>query len=162
MTAQQKMQELLDRSDIREVARRYCRGVDRLDSELMKSAYWPEAVDEHGVFVGNAHEFVDHCMVSHRRWASTLHCIFNHTIEIDSPSVTAIGEIYNVTYLFSEGESAGVDVWVGRYLDTYEKRGEEWRIIKRVCVHEGSQHLDGTPMGIDTSKFVQGDHDRNL
>jgi len=159
---EQKMQELVDRSDIREVARRYCRGVDRLDGELMKSAYWPDAVDEHGVFNGNAHEFVDHCMVSHRRWASTLHCIFNHTIELDASRGMANGEIYNVTYLFSEGESAGVDLWVGRYLDTYEKRGKEWRIIKRVCVHEGSQHLDGAPMSIDSSKFVQGSADRNL
>ena len=32
----------------REAARRYSYGLDRLDGNVMKSAYWPEAIDEHG------------------------------------------------------------------------------------------------------------------
>ena len=73
--------QLSDIQNIQEAAQRYCRGVDRLDPELMKSAYWPEATDDHGVFVGNAMDFVDMCMASHLRWRSTQHCIFNHAIE---------------------------------------------------------------------------------
>jgi len=42
---------LSDHDAIRQVAARYARGVDRLDGDLMKSAYWPEATDDHGVFV---------------------------------------------------------------------------------------------------------------
>lgn len=34
---------------IRDAALRYCRGLDRLDVELMKSAYWEGATDDHGV-----------------------------------------------------------------------------------------------------------------
>ena len=34
-----------DRESIREATFRYARGVDRLDVELMKSAYWPDATD---------------------------------------------------------------------------------------------------------------------
>ena len=52
-------EQLSDREKIREAAMRYSYGVDRLDPEVMKSAYWPEATDNHGNFVGNAHEFVD-------------------------------------------------------------------------------------------------------
>ncbi len=37
---------------IRQAALRYCRGVDRLDAELMFSAYHDDATDDHGVFVG--------------------------------------------------------------------------------------------------------------
>ena len=47
------------REAIREAAMRYSRGVDRLDAELMKSAYWPDATDDHGRFVGNGWEFAD-------------------------------------------------------------------------------------------------------
>ncbi len=48
------IQQLSDIQSIRECVNNYCRGVDRLDEDLMKSAYWPDATDDHGVFVGNA------------------------------------------------------------------------------------------------------------
>jgi hypothetical protein len=35
-------QQLSDLEDIRNATLRYSRGVDRLDAELMKSAYWPD------------------------------------------------------------------------------------------------------------------------
>jgi hypothetical protein len=144
---------------LRALAQRYCRGVDRLDPEVMRSAYWPEAIDDHGVFVGNAWEFVDHCMVGHRRWKGTMHCIFNHHIEFDDPD-HARGEIYNVTYLFG-AQADDVATWYGRYLDHYERRGDEWRIIHRVCVHEADRSEATTPMAIASERFRQGDTDRD-
>ena len=49
-----------------------------------------------------------------------------------------------------------LDLWVGRYLDKYEKRGDEWRIIERVCVHEGTHSAPVNAMEFDTSNFRQG------
>ena len=152
--------QLADLESIRAAVLRYCRGVDRLDPALMKSAYWPEARDDHGVFVGNAMEFVDHCMESHRRWQATSHCVFNHSIELDADDAHARGEVYNVTYLFHK-DGGGVDTWHGRYLDCYEKRGDEWRILERVCVHEGTYHQSAPPMAIDSASFRQGSADRD-
>jgi len=154
-------EQLSDLQSIRDCAQRYCRGVDRLDAALMKSAYWPDATDDHGVFVGNAMEFVEHCMVSHLKWRSTSHCIFNHHIELDDNGTTARGEIYNVTYLF-RADSDVLDTWHGRYLDVYEKRDGEWRIRERVCVHEGTHSESVSPMQIDAATFRQGDFDRNV
>ena len=48
------VEQLSDLQCIRDTALRYCRGVDRLDEDLMKSAYWPDATDNHGTFIGNA------------------------------------------------------------------------------------------------------------
>lgn len=151
--------QLSDLECIRECARRYCRGVDRLDAELMASAYWPQATDDHGVYKGLAGPFVEHCMVSHRRWRSTAHCIFNHSIELDADGVRARGEIYNVTYLF-QADAQVLDTWHGRYLDVYEKRGQEWRILERVCVHEGTDSRPVVPMQIAAEMFRQGSADR--
>jgi len=151
-------EEIADVMAIRDVAMRYAHGVDRLDGEWMKSAYWPDAIDDHGVFVGKAWEFVDRCMESHVRWRSTMHCIFNHQIQLDGPH-TARGEVYNVTYLFHADGSAA-DIWVGRYLDTYERRGDEWRILHRVCVHEGTTTSVAPPMPIPAERFRQGSFDR--
>ena len=143
----------------REAARRYCRGVDRLDPDCMKSAYWPDATDDHGTFVGNAFEFVDHCMESHKRWDWTMHSIFNHIVELDADGVHARGEAHNITHL--QRPTGELDVWFGRYLDRYEKRGDEWRIIERVCVHEGDRtEPPGTRMRMTADLFRQGDWDR--
>lgn len=144
----------------REAGRRYTHGIDRLDGDWMKSAYWPDAIDDHGSFVGNAHEFVDHCIKSHDRWAWTMCTTYNHSVELDPDGRHARGEAYNISY-FERRETGELDIWFGRYLDVYEKRADEWRILERVCVHEGDRtEPPGTPMGQATEKFRSGDFDR--
>lgn len=151
--------QLSDIELIRDVAKRYCRGVDRLDEAEMKSAYWPDATDDHGTFVGNAWDFTEYCMVGHLKWRSTNHCIFNHLIELDANGVHARAEIYNVSYLLQKDADV-LDTWHGRYLDLYEKRGDEWRILERVCVHEYTKTESVLPMQIDSARFRQGEFDR--
>ena len=148
---------------IRQIAARYSHGVDRLNEAVMKSAYWPDAIDDHGVFVGNAMEFCAMVVASHRRFDSTLHCNFNHLIEITSDT-QATGEIYNVAYIRSTVNGHPVlDTWFGRYIDNYECRNGEWRIRHRVCVHEGTKRETVTEtMPIDAAKFRQGSADRGV
>lgn len=152
-------QQLADIEAIKDCAKRYSHGLDRLDVDWMKSAYWPDGTDDHGIFVGNAHEFCEMCMEAHLPWRSTLHCIFNHQIDLHDDGVHATGEIYNVTYLFRDDPSE-LDMWCGRYLDEYEKRGDEWRLLNRICVHEGSSTGAALPMDIEAKKFRQGTFDR--
>ena len=149
---------LIAREAIREAAGRYARGVDRLDAELMKTAYWPDATDDHGRFVGNGWEFADRVVGTHDRWAATMHCTMQHAIEFDDDD-HARGEIYNITYLVSRDEGPW-SVWLGRYLDRYERRAGEWRISHRTCVHEATTTLDHAPMAGDMSGFRTGAVDR--
>src|SRR5579862_3908887 len=51
-TVAQIKDELADREAIRDCLYRYCRGVDRCDMELLRSAYWPGAMDTHTGFKG--------------------------------------------------------------------------------------------------------------
>jgi hypothetical protein len=149
------VQELAAREAIREVANAYAHGIDRLDAELMRSAYWSDAIDDHGVFVGNAWEFVERVMQSHQRWDWTMHSTTNHRIELGRDRVTATGELDNVTYL-QPPDRGTLHVWYGRYLDRYEQRDGEWRIIHRTCVHHATEvrTIEST-MPIDTAKFQQ-------
>jgi hypothetical protein len=147
---------------IRQAVLRYCRGVDRLDAELMFSAYHEDATDDHGVYVGSARGLCDRVVDSHRRYDATMHCVLNHAIEvIDKQHAT--GEVYNVTYLrrtAAEG-TAHLDTWWGRYLDEYECRDGRWAISHRVCVHEWTRSEPlGEPMPIDAQLFRQGAADR--
>jgi len=151
--------QLLAIEACREAARRYSYGGDRLDVEVMKSAYWPDATDDHGVFVGNAWEFCDRVVGSHDRWTWTAHTIANHRVDFDDDD-HARGEIYITATLF-ESADRRLSTFHGRYLDTYERRDGEWRISHRVCVHHGDYvQVVSDPMGLDSSVFRQHSFDR--
>ena len=154
--------DLSDHDAIRQVAARYSRGVDRLDGDLMKTAYWPEATDNHGVFIGSGWDLCDQVVRTHARFTSTMHCVMNHAIEVDATAGTGSGEVYKVTYLFrTENGDEIVETWWGRYLDQYERRNGEWRILHRICVHEFTRSdVVTSRMSIDAAKFRQGSADR--
>lgn len=153
-------EQLADRAAIQDAVARYCRGIDRLDADCMKSAYWPDATDEHGGGAVDAWTFVDHAIASHNRWRATLHCIFNHIIVFDGDGVNASGEVYNVSFLF-RAEEPVQDTWFGRYLDRYQKRQGEWRILQRVCVHEATRtDRIAQAMSIGWDAYRSGSFDR--
>jgi ketosteroid isomerase-like protein len=148
---------------IRQAVLRYCRGVDRLDAELMRSAYHDDATDDHGVFVGSAADLCARVVRSHRRYEATMHCVLNHAIDI-ADDTHATGEVYNVTYLLRAADDGRLlDTWWGRYLDRYEYRDGRWAIAHRVCVHEWTRTEPlGTTMPIEAQLFRQGHEDRGV
>jgi hypothetical protein len=154
-------EQLSDLVCIREATTRYTHGLDRLDAAHMRSAYWPDASDDHGPeFSGNAWDYVEVAMESHKRWRPSLHTLLNQVLELDPDGVHARGETYCVAYLFVADRPV-LFTWFGRYLDRFEKRGAEWRISERVCVHEGSKVDDPlTEMPFPTELFRPGSFDR--
>ncbi|CAN5442032.1 hypothetical protein BH10ACT3_BH10ACT3_00710 [soil metagenome] len=153
--------QLSDLECIRAATTNYTHGLDRLDRDHMRAAYWPDSTDDHGAeFCGNGWDFVDMAIETHVRWSPSLHCLMNQIFELDDDGVHARGESYCVAYLF-DTESPVLFQWFGRYLDRFEKRGDEWRILERVCVSEGSRMDDPlVPMPFDLSGFRQGSFDR--
>lgn len=152
---------LASTEEIKQIACRYARGVDRLDAVCMRSAYHPDATDEHGPYGGNAHEFCG-TIISRSASASvaTMHAILNHIIEFDDAD-HARGEVYNISYRVRppEGDQEYLDIAWGRYLDRYERREGRWAIAHRIWVHEFSHR---TPLQRSGSwdAFHQGSHDR--
>jgi hypothetical protein len=158
------IEQLSALEEIRELARRYCRGVDRMDPEELRRVYWEDAADEHGVFSGSRDELVDYIMANHDRWRATMECVLNHVIEFDDGGSTARGEVYMITYMFrSDSRGEVVDMWFGRCLDIYEQRNGEWRIIFRRCVREAdmSEPISST-MRLPLEAFITGDFDRHV
>jgi ketosteroid isomerase-like protein len=142
---------LLDTEAIRECLMRYSRGIDRLDREILLSVYWPDAVDDHGVFVGGPEDFVDWAFAMHRAThLSHQHAILNHTIDLDG-DVAHTEAYYFFVSLNHEG--APWSIGGGRYLDRFEKRGGEWRIADRVCIRDWAQ-LETRPDSLDQSRMT--------
>ncbi|WP_268959227.1 nuclear transport factor 2 family protein [Paraburkholderia elongata] len=54
-----KRQEQQDKAEIREVHTRYCRGIDRMDFDLVRSCYHPDAIDRHGAYEGGVEGFIE-------------------------------------------------------------------------------------------------------
>ena len=140
-----------DRAEIMAALLRYTRGVDRHDRELMLSAYWPDAFDEHGVAEGHAAEFVAWAIGWHGQYQSKHHHgILNHSCEVAGD--TAHSETY---YLFwGENNEGPPQMSFGRYIDRFEKRGGEWRIAHRVCVNEMTAELKAAPIPDEWKKLM--------
>jgi hypothetical protein len=126
------VQVLLDKQAIHDALMRYCRGVDRCDEELMRSVYHEDAK----AFGTLAWEFVKEFVPSNRAATSfTVHAIQNLTIEVHDDE--AFSEAYFITYVGRpEGEAEYVDLFCGRYIDRWERRGGEWRVIHRDVARE--------------------------
>ena len=76
------VRELLDERAIRAVVLRYCRGVDRMDRELVRSCYHDDATDSHGSFVGTVDEFLDWAWRLLGRYTTTMHFVGNLLVEL--------------------------------------------------------------------------------
>ena len=143
--------ELWDREQIRKCLNRYARGVDRFDRELILSAFHPDAIDEHGKFVGTREEFVDWALDMHERaQLSHQHCLLNHSCEIDGDIAHA--ETY---FMFAAMNRRGKPLTIGggRYIDRLEKRQGAWRIAARVTLRDWS-NLDQIPDAFDLSAMT--------
>src|SRR5260370_18936000 len=87
----------LDKQEIHEVMMRYCRAVDRMDEELLRSVYHPDATDNHGMFNGKAADFVPWCINQLREaYTATQHLVANELIEWQGDK--AYCEFYFVAY----------------------------------------------------------------
>lgn len=151
-----ELQELVDRQKIYHVLTSYCRALDRCDVELMKSVYWEDGYDDHGVFAGNAQKFAEFIIEGIQAWFEvTQHSIMNVHMELDgdvayteaylfayhkvAATPAKVGDWFGETYLkkFEGLVAAGVTqdfFYGGRYFDRLEKRGGVWRIAKRTVI----------------------------
>ncbi len=125
--------ELADREAIRECLYRYSRGVDRLDADMLRSAYWPEAIDKHLEFRGNVEEFIAWSFPIMGAMDQTMHMIANILITIDGATADVESYFYGYHRITVGGTKSDV-IGAGRYLDRFEKRGDEWRVIERLVL----------------------------
>lgn len=128
------MEELAHREAIRECLCRYARGVDRLDADMVRSAYWPDCVDEHMGFTGDAEAFIAWAFPVMRSMDQTMHFIANQLVRVQGDTADAETYFYGIHRVnLPDGTKSDV-IGAGRYLDTFEKRHDQWRISRRLVV----------------------------
>ncbi|GAY15154.1 nuclear transport factor 2 family protein [Mycobacterium sp. shizuoka-1] len=135
MTVEERLQSLIDKDEIRELALRYCRGVDRKDPALLRSLYTRDGIDNHAnIFRGSASEYVDFLESTFQFIQIGAHYVCNHLIELDGDQ--ASGEVYALGYhILPTGQGSPTESFVGvRYLDHYRREDGEWRFATRELV----------------------------
>jgi ketosteroid isomerase-like protein len=136
---QDALAQLRAEAAIRRCLARYCRGVDRGDVALIRDAYWPDAVDDHGVFKGSGHDFAAFVVEALARHSlGTQHAIAQSSFEIEGDS--AFVETYVLArHTVRRDGKLLLETFGGRYVDRFACRGGEWRIARRQVVHDWSR-----------------------
>jgi ketosteroid isomerase-like protein len=121
---------------IGQVMARYCRGIDRLDADLVAGVYWPDGYDDHGPFKGSGDEFVAWIMPAmEAMWSISSHILGQSHFEFRDDRAAV--ETLFTAHRTGRGDQAGVpSILGGRYLDVFEQRGGEWRILHRVVLYD--------------------------
>lgn len=147
------VETLLAKQAITEVITRYARALDRMDEALLRSVFHPDSRHQHFYqgpssapdaprpADGGPRDFVEFALGVISTHTRTHHQLGNILIELESPE-QAVAETYFTAYhrMRPIGDpKAAPNAWDtemdyfvgGRYLDHFEKREGEWRIVRR-------------------------------
>jgi hypothetical protein len=135
-----------DRRQIHECVLRYCRGIDRLDMDLVRSAYHPGGIDHHTGFSGPIEQFVEWVSGALAQFDGTMHLIGNHFVE--GKGDFAVSETYgNAIHWGLPTDDPGRNFTSGfRYIDHFEKRDGRWAVVERWAVREWTRSDAGRHM----------------
>lgn len=135
---------LKDRAGIIDALNRYTRGLDRLDRELLLSAYHPHATDdrggayhptgydERGIFSGGREARVDWLIEEVGKLHHCSHHLSNFTIEIDGDQAHC--EAYVLTTALATADAGTVTIGGARYNDRLERIDGRWAIAHREVI----------------------------
>jgi hypothetical protein len=153
------VREQKDRQAIYDCMLRYCRGIDRLDREMLLSAYHVDGMDDHGHFVGSVAAFADWVFGLHSTYQHyTQHFICNHRCEISG--LTAHTESYYIFRSLNK-KAPFYTLASGRYIDRLEKREDRWAIVHRICLvdvrdeHSAPTGTEGADLYMPSSRDKQ-------
>jgi len=129
------IEDVVAEATIKDIQIRYCRACDRMDFELLRSCFHPDAVTEYGFFGGSIDDFIESAKQQLPHFLGTTHNTGNQIVEVSGDSAWA--EHYTVATHRMAADDLGPErdfVTAVRYVDRLECRDGDWRIARRVLV----------------------------
>ena len=132
---------LVQERAIERTIHRYCRGVDRLLPEVVRSCFHEDAIDDHGDTERGRDELVDWMFGLLATYGSTMHLVGNLMVDVHND--VGLAETYGVA--FHRGPDGQPfeprrNLITGfRYVDRFTKRDGRWAIAHRVATTEWSR-----------------------
>lgn len=151
-TMTQAMHAMLARDAIRECLARLARGEDRRDAALISASLWPDSVTDYGVFKAGFADYLAWVVPGAEAITNTQHVLGQSYIVLRGD--TARAETQVISYHRVEMGAGERDTCIGgRYLDRFERRGDEWRIAERTMLYDWYQDWG---LAVDWSLGVMG------
>lgn len=129
------VEEMLAEAAIKDLQVRYCRACDRMDFDLLRSCFHPDATTDYGYFGGTVDEFIEGARAGLPGYVATTHNTGNQIVEVSGDSAWA--EHYTVATHRIAADEIGPErdfITAVRYVDRVECRGGDWRIARRVLI----------------------------
>lgn len=134
---------------------RYTRGLDRHDLDLERPVFWPDAAISYGSLL-NLEDIDTWANVSHANNAAHQHHVTGLTLDVQGDVAHEEGDILyssdvvrdtslDVPGTATPGRAVAgskATLGTGRYVNRYERRNGEWRMIVHEYVHDVSLRLD--------------------
>jgi hypothetical protein len=138
---------------------RYTRGLDRHDLDLERSVFWSDAAISYGAPL-NLDDIDTWANVSHANNAAHQHHVTGLTLDISGSTAHEEGDILyssdvvrdkslDVPGTATPGRAVAgskATLGTGRYVNRYERRNGEWRMIVHEYVHDVSLRLDAVDL----------------
>jgi hypothetical protein len=156
-----EVRRLLDERAIRRRLLEYCRGVDRLDRELVASVYHPDGTDDHGSFKGLGSDFADYVVQRLGDGCDTTTHLVGDSIIDFAGADTAHVETPVIAYQRrSDARGPFLETFGGRYVDRFQRRDGEWKIAHRMAVHDWDK-VERVEPAFLPGRYHDGSRDRN-
>lgn len=148
-----------DAESVRQAIYRYARGVDRLDADLIGSAFWPDARIALGtIYEGGPEGFVTVAMNFMGMFAATRHDVANIALAVDGDGIDY--EAYVRTWHWQKAAGTELEV-MGRYVGRAEQRGGEWRLAEHgELIDWGAERAVDGGWYIGNAEMEKGRRDR--
>ncbi len=144
-----QIEKLIAKDEIQDCMKRYARGVDRRDWDMVRGCFHSDATDHHGEFRGNSEQFIEWVSTRHENLPFSMHYLLNCMIEFASET-TAMVETYfwaiqRREEIATDKTVSGTDHEVfGRYIDKFENRGGIWRVANRKVAYDSTRQTPST------------------
>jgi hypothetical protein len=124
-----------DKQEIYEAVMRYCRGVDRADMSLVRSAYHTDALEHHGGFDGTIDQYIPWLEETISKYDGLMHLMGNHLATVRGDR--AVAETYGlgVHWVTSADDPRNFTSGI-RYIDHFLRRDGRWAISERWAVRD--------------------------
>lgn len=132
-----ELQRLVAAADIRTLLVRDARAVDRIDLDLLRACYHPDATVDVVDYAGDIEGYIAYLRSTLPGFVSTTHFLGSHEVEIDGD--VAFAETLCIESLrvpSTDGKPERDVTGIMRYGDRLERRDGQWRIAQRVVVLE--------------------------
>ena len=107
---------------INQTITRYCRSLDWLDEELLRTCYTQDAYIDYGFYKGDVQGFYPVVMEVERQSMHRYHFLSNVAIEVDGENAEV--ECYGIATSTYDGKN--LNFFGGRYHNSFMKTNQDW------------------------------------